>query len=158
MANIAQSVNVISPLMTTKNGIVKQTTWWPLYLFSRFMHGWTVGTHVACSSYTGETEPRWMRGIVDTPWLDVSATLDDEGCVNMVVVNVHMTQAFEVELEGLSLAENSKVLVWTVTADKWDAVNTAEKSMVELKGSNWDGRGKFTFADKSITLLRWRSG
>jgi len=27
MANIAQSVNVISPLMTTKDGILKQTTW-----------------------------------------------------------------------------------------------------------------------------------
>ncbi|KAH0293373.1 family 51 glycoside hydrolase, partial [Aureobasidium melanogenum] len=30
MANIAQSVNVISPLMTSKDGILKQTTWWPL--------------------------------------------------------------------------------------------------------------------------------
>ncbi|KAG9821712.1 family 51 glycoside hydrolase, partial [Aureobasidium melanogenum] len=29
MANIAQSVNVISPLMTSKDGILKQTTWWP---------------------------------------------------------------------------------------------------------------------------------
>ena len=33
MACIAQSVNVISPLMTTKDGIVKQTTWWPLSTF-----------------------------------------------------------------------------------------------------------------------------
>ena len=34
MANIAQTVNVISPLMTTEKGVVKQATWWPLLLFS----------------------------------------------------------------------------------------------------------------------------
>ena len=55
MANIAQSVNVISPLMTTKDGIVKQTTWWPLLLFSKYMRGHTLATHVGCEMYEGET-------------------------------------------------------------------------------------------------------
>ena len=98
-----------------------------------------------------------MRGTVDTPWLDVSATIDEEEWVNMVVVNIHMTQSFEVELDGVSVDGNQKIHFWTVTAEKWDAVNTAEKQMVDLKESNWDGRGKFCFPDKSITMLRWKS-
>ncbi|KAK3669659.1 hypothetical protein LTR78_010476 [Recurvomyces mirabilis] len=71
MANIAQSVNVISPLMTTKDGLVKQTTWWPLLLFCKYMRGWTVATHVSGGAYEGETELKWIRATVDTPWLDV---------------------------------------------------------------------------------------
>jgi alpha-N-arabinofuranosidase len=88
MANIAQSVNVISPLMTTKDGIIKQTTWWPLLLFSKYMRGWTVAVNVRCGEYEGETEPKWIRGTIETPWLDVSATINEEGVVSMAVVNV----------------------------------------------------------------------
>ncbi|KAJ1299917.1 hypothetical protein OPQ81_005358 [Rhizoctonia solani] len=62
MANIAQTVNVISPLMTSRDGIVKQTTWWPLLLFSRFMRGWTVAAHVSCGSWSGGDEPGLAAG------------------------------------------------------------------------------------------------
>lgn len=89
MANIAQSVNVISPLMTTKNGIIKQTTWWPLLLFSKYMRRMTLGIHVSCGRYEGPTEPEWIRGTVDTPWLDCSASVSDDGWVTLAVVNIH---------------------------------------------------------------------
>ncbi|KAK3698219.1 hypothetical protein LTR37_017044 [Vermiconidia calcicola] len=155
MANIAQSVNVISPLMTTKDGLVKQTTWWPLLLFSKYMRGWTVATHVSCSTYEGETSPPWMRAAVDTPWLDVSATVNDEGWVSMVVVNSHLTESFAVDLDGVANGEKS-IHVSTITADKWDAVNTAEEEMVGIKESSCKGDGRFEFPNMSITMLRWR--
>ena len=126
MANIAQSVNVISPLMTTKGGIVKQTTWWPLLLFSKYMRGHTLATHTSCSTYNGETSPAWLQGAIDTPWLDVSATIDDEGAISMVVVNLNMEQGFEIEVGGLQ-AKCGGVKVYSVAAEKWDAVNTSEK-------------------------------
>lgn len=156
MANIAQSVNVISPLMTTKNGIIKQTTWWPLLLFSKYMRGHNLATHVACEAYEGETAPAWIQGAVDMPWLDVSATIDGKGMVSMAVVNLSMEQAFAIEVGGVQ-PKSGGVKVYTVEAEKWDAVNTAENEAVKLKESEWDGKGKFSFPKFSITMLRWHA-
>ncbi|KAK3049978.1 hypothetical protein LTR09_008898 [Extremus antarcticus] len=129
MANIAQSVNVISPFMTTKDGLVKQTTWWPLLLFSRYMRGHTIATHTSSSCYEGETEPKWLKSAGETPWLDVSATVGEDGSVNLVVVNVHPDESFEVELDGMK-GDNRSVEAYTVTGDRWEVVNTAEKEEV----------------------------
>ena len=156
MANIAQSVNVISPLMTSKDGIVKQTTWWPLLLFSKYMRGHTLATHVGCGAYEGETAPAWIQGAIDTPWLDVSATVDGMGMVSMAVVNLSLEQGFDIEVGGVQ-PKSGGVKVYSVTAEKWDAVNTAEKEAVKLKESEWDGKGKFSFPKFSITMLRWQS-
>ncbi|THD00042.1 hypothetical protein EYZ11_000494 [Aspergillus tanneri] len=89
MACIAQNVNVISPLMTTKDGITKQATWCPLYLFSRYMRGWTISVHISC------------------------ATLVDDGDVNVAVVNIHEKKGMETKVDGPS----GEVSVFTVTGD-----------------------------------------
>lgn len=155
MANIAQSVNVISPLMTTKDGLVKQTTWWPLLLFSKYMRGWTIATHTSCSSYEGDTQPAWLRSAAGTPWLDVSATISEDGVVSLAIVNVHPDKDTSLPIRGL---QSKSVDVYTVVGDRWDAVNTAEKQSIDLKQSSWDGEGEFTFSKMSLTLLRWKAG
>lgn len=152
MANIAQSVNVISPLMTTPKGLVKQTTWWPLLLFSRYMRGTNIATHVTCECYQGETEPKWLRAAGETPWLDVSAALNDDGWISLVIVNVHTTESFDIELNGIPAGE---VKVYTVTGDEWDVVNTAEAETVGMVESTWDGEGTFRSPRMSMTMLRW---
>ncbi|KAJ5113644.1 Arabinosidase C [Penicillium angulare] len=152
MACIAQSVNVISPLMTTKEKTIKQTTWWPLYLFSKYMRGSTVASHVACGTYEGETSPKWLRGAVDTPWLDVSATLGDDGFANLAVVNIHEEKSFETTVEGIS----SKAQVFTVTGNDVKACNMKGQEEVGIQESSWDGKGSYTFPKHSLTLLRWK--
>ncbi|KAH8778760.1 glycoside hydrolase superfamily [Diaporthe sp. PMI_573] len=155
MANIAQSVNVISPLMTSKDGIVKQTIWWPLLLFSRYMRGWTVAAHVKCGSYKGETTPAWLQGVLEdgAPWLDVSAVVDEKGYVNVVAVNINDKQDFETTLKGVS----GKVEVHSVNGADPSVVNVAGKDEVVVKQTEWDGKGGFVFPKHSITLLRWKS-
>lgn len=153
MACIAQSVNVISPLMTTENGIVKQTTWWPLYLFSRFMHGWTVGVHVACGVYEGETAPKWLRGAMVTPWLDVSASVGEDGFANLAVVNIHDERGFESRIEGV----RGDVHVYTVTGESVAATNMKGREEVSIRESKWDGEGKYVFPKHSLTLMRWKA-
>lgn len=152
MACIAQNVNVLGPLMTTKEGIIKQTTWWPLLLFSRYMKGWTIGTHVSCGEYAGDTEPKWIRGIKNTPWLDISATLDDKGWVNVVVVNIHEAKAIETKIYGIA---SGNVKVFTVTGKDLKATNMKGRQEVGMSESVWDGKGPYTFPKHSITLLRW---
>ena len=154
MANIAQNVNVIAPLMTTAEGIIKQTTWWPLWLFSRYMRGHLLAANVRCSEYEGPTQPKWIRGTVETPFLDVSATMNDTGLASMVVVNVHDSKDFETELEGVTSGD---VQVYHVTGENPKVVNTAEKTEVKLEESKWDGKGSFVFRKHSIYMLRWQT-
>ncbi|KAK1753819.1 family 51 glycoside hydrolase [Echria macrotheca] len=150
MANIAQSVNVISPLMTNPGGIVKQTTWWPLLLFSRYMRGDALAVHLRCAEYEGPTKPEWIRGTVATPWLDVSVSLKD-GIVALAVVNTHPDEDLAVDVQGAK----GPVEVFTVTGDRLDAVNTEEAQQVGVKESNWDGQGCYVFPKHTFTLLRW---
>jgi alpha-N-arabinofuranosidase len=153
MACIAQTVNVISPLMTTKDGITKQTTWWPLYLFSRYMRGWTISAHLSCATYEGETSPKWVRGVKETPWLDVSATLGEDGYVNLAVVNIHEEKGIETKIDGIS----GEASVFTVTADNVAATNMKGKEEVDVAESTWDGKGAYVFPKHSFTLLRWKA-
>lgn len=141
--------------MTTRDGILKQTTWWPLLLFSKYMRGWTVAAHVTSGSYTGETEPAWLQGVLEdgAPWLDVSAVVDEHGFVNVAVVNISAEKDFETTLKGVS----GKVEVHSVLGADVTVVNMAGKAEVDVKQSEWDGKGAFVFPKHSMTLLRWKS-
>ncbi|OAF56262.1 hypothetical protein VC83_06860 [Pseudogymnoascus destructans] len=132
MANIAQSVNVISPLMTTEKEIVKRTTFCILELFSRYMRGWTVHTHVIGGVYTGETEPAWLKGV------------QEEG-INTLDVSAAVGGGAEGGVETR-----------TVTGENVNVVNTEEEE-VRIAEGTWDGKGKYTFKKHSFTLLMWKS-
>lgn len=158
MANIAQSVNVISPLMTTEDGIVKQTTWYPLLLFSKYMRGWTIGCHVRCGAYDGVTQPAWLQAVLEdgASWLDVSACVNEEGTVSCVVVNMHEERDFDVEMEMDDAT--SEVTVFEITGKDVKATNTREHEGVGCSERKWDGKGKFLFRKLSMTMLRWETG
>ncbi|KAK0652569.1 family 51 glycoside hydrolase [Cercophora newfieldiana] len=154
MANIAQSVNVISPLMTYAEGIVKQATWWPLLLYSKYMRGSALAVHLRCQEYEGETKPVWIRGMVDTPWLDVSAALSDDGVISLAVVNAHPERDFEVWLSGTQ-SMGIGVKVYTVSGAGMDATNMDGREEVGIRESRWDAKGPYTFPRHSLTMLRW---
>jgi alpha-N-arabinofuranosidase len=138
--------------MTSKDGLVKQSTWWPLLLFSKYMRGETIALNVRSGEYQGATEPEWIRGAIETPWLDASASLKD-GVVSLAVVNIHEEKDFETELRGVT---GKDVEVYSVSGDGVAVVNTAEKQEVGIKESKWNGEGSFTFPKHSFTLLRWK--
>lgn len=154
MANIAQSVNVISPLITTKDGVVKQATWWPLLLFSKYMRGDTVALNVRSPEYTGRTNPEWIRGTIETPFLDCSATIDNCGWVTLAVVNVSEECEYSVELSGLS---DGEVEIFTVEGSNVNAVNTETEQVVKVEESKWNREDRFLFRKHSLTMLRWKA-
>ncbi|KAI0133670.1 glycoside hydrolase superfamily [Xylariales sp. AK1849] len=158
MATIAQSVNVISPLMTSPTGICKQTTYWPLLLFSKYMHGKAVAVHVRCGAYRGKTTPEWIEGTCTVPKLDVSAAVDGEW-MNVAVVNVDEELSFETELFGVAPAAG-KIQVFSVGGENNDLkdVNKEGKEIVKIAENTLEGEDvkKFVFERHSFTLLRWK--
>ncbi|RDW87539.1 glycoside hydrolase family 51 protein [Coleophoma crateriformis] len=157
MATIAQSVNVIAPLMTTERGITKQTTYWPLLLFTKYMRGKTLACHVRAPAYTGRTFPGWLQSTMDTPLLDVSAALSDDGYLNLAVVNISETADMEVRIPQPS----TTVSVFMVGGKDNDIRDNNKEGdeKVSIKESTWDGKAdKFLFEKHSFTLLRWKVG
>lgn len=154
MATIAQSVNVIAPLMTTRTGLMKQTTWWPLLLFSKHMRGSTVACHVQSGEYEGPTRPEWIRGTIETPWLETSAAVSDDGVASLVVVNIHESRSFTTKLEGIP--HGVKVDVYTVTGSSVQSTNTEETTEVGVTESSWTSQEMYEFPKASMTMLRWK--
>ncbi|KAL7267814.1 hypothetical protein RUND412_009584 [Rhizina undulata] len=154
MTCIAQSVNVISPLMTTKNGITKQTTWYPYVLFAKYMRGATLAVHLSGGAYEGRTNPAWIESTLDVPWLDVSAAKDGDW-INLAVVNRNAEKDFEVEINGV--AKETEVTTFLVTGSNLEDVNNEGDEKVGLKQSLWFAGGKYKFLKKSFTLLRWKA-
>lgn len=157
MANIAQSVNVISPLMTTSTGLVKQTTWYPYELFCKYMKGDLIAVQLACEEYQGKARPHprktdFTRLTKNTPWMDASAAIDEEGSVTLAVVNMHKSESFKVPISGV----NGPVQVFAVTGAGVASTNMNGAEEVATKETQWDGQGLFTFQRLSLTMLRWK--
>ena len=108
--------------------------------------------HLSCASYEGETSPKWVRGVKDTPWLDVSATLGEDGYVNVAVVNIHEEKDIRSSIDGPS----GTVSVFTVTGERVQACNMNGKEEVAVTESTWEAREQFVFPKHSLTLLRWK--
>jgi len=155
MATIAQSVNVIAPLMTTERGIVKQTTYWPLFLFSKYMRGKSLATHVSSAAYEGKTFPAWLASTMDLPLLDVSAALSEDGWMNLAVVNISEKEAMSTTLP--KIAGPVQVFVVGGKGNHIRDNNQEGAESVAIRESCWEGHGKFTFEEHSFTLLRWNS-
>lgn len=158
MANMAQSVNVLGPLSTRRDGgpgLVKQTLWWPLFLFSRFMRGKTLGVHVRAPAYEGPTRPSWIRSTTPTPWLDVSCALDDGGFVNLAVVNIDERRDWAVDLQGIPPGHAVEAHTIGGEGVELTATNFDGVQRVGIVESTWVSRKQYIFPRRSFTLLRW---
>lgn len=155
MACIAQSVNVISPLMTTKDGVVKQTSWWVYELFCRFVKGHRVSFVVDCETYQGSTKPYWLKDACGTKmrWLDVSACSTDDGYCVVCVINLHKERDIQTDFGGVPSA--TEVEVYTVTGENIDVNNMDGDEKVQIKESKWKAEQKYVFPKHSFTMLRW---
>ncbi|KAF5391083.1 hypothetical protein D9757_003131 [Collybiopsis confluens] len=164
IACIAQSVNVISPIITSPKGLFRQTTFYPLKLFATLMHGISLDVHVASPLYDGKTVPDWIQKLETktggdhklTKYIDVSATLSESGDeIRVVIVNKHATDAYVVPiLFGPAckvVGETAKVYeVWSPDLkdrNGWDGerVQTVEKEV------SWTG--EYSVREHSFQLL-----
>jgi alpha-N-arabinofuranosidase len=121
IACIAQIVNTISPLLTTSDKLLRQTTFYPFVLF---------GSHAAGQSL----EPLTTAPQSDTrlfgpmPLLDVSASYDqsnDRGAV--FIVNRSQHEALTTELEWQGAAPARVAAIYQLAGTDPKAINTFEQ-------------------------------
>ena len=92
LACLAQLVNVIAPLVTSADGLLRQTTYHPYAWGLAHARGQVLDLHV-------ETDGYEVKGLGNVPWLDVAGTFDSqkgESC--LLVLNRDLAKARELEL------------------------------------------------------------
>lgn len=160
MACIAQSVNVISPLITSPTGLFRQTIYWPLYLFSRFMRGGvSIRDSLSSPTFSGETLPQWISSVKGQPKdLDASAVLHTsetgQKSVRIAVVNRSENSSYTVPVR-VALAKAPKEVeeheLWHENVKARNGWGKENEESVKTKRAAWTG--EWTFREHSFTLL-----
>jgi alpha-L-arabinofuranosidase len=120
MANLAQLVNVIAPIVVTPAGLVRQTIYHPFALYSR-----TTGQFALDAWWDGDTFAGGDHAGVRT--LDVSASFDPAASrVSLHIVNRHQSDALEAEIRLADGYLTGPVEATTISGPDLLAANTPD--------------------------------
>jgi alpha-N-arabinofuranosidase len=118
MANLAQLVNVIAPIVTSPEAVLLQTIFHPFELFSR-----TTGNVALDAWWDGDTFTGGEHTGVRT--LDVSSSLDpDAGRLSVHVVNRNPQDDLDVDIELDGGSFDGRLEITTITGAALEATNT----------------------------------
>jgi alpha-N-arabinofuranosidase len=149
MANMAQIVNVIAPIFTNEQGLFLQTIFHPLQLFAKNTRGVALQTWMECPTYESKSFGK-------ATYLDVSSSLN-QGVVTMNVVNRHLDQDVEAEIEIQDGAFKGSFEVALVTGPDIKAENDFGKTNVKTVTTSITASGnklRHRFPPHSYTMLK----
>jgi alpha-N-arabinofuranosidase len=129
VACLAQLVNVIAPLVTSDQGVLRQSTYYPYAWALRYAKGRVLDLRVESDTYsispTGLQADFARAG--DVPFIDVVATLDEAARqATVFVLNRDLTQERELTLEWEDVAPQQVLACETLTGTDLKAFNTFE--------------------------------
>jgi alpha-N-arabinofuranosidase len=166
MANLAQMVNVIAPIFTNKDGLFKQTIYYPFQAYATHTRDIVVDTWVHDGpQHELEERPEWDHWLWKHPVadmgpfqiLDTVASIDESGReLTLAVVNHDDQNSQKARVEILESQGTGPVKVSTITGPNPDAQNDFERTDVatqetEVQASELDN---YEFPPHSITLMR----
>jgi alpha-N-arabinofuranosidase len=161
MANMAQLVNVIAPIFTNEQGMFEQTIYYPLALFANNVYGTSLDVFVDCDTYDTEEffiglgESKTQQD--DVPYLDVSATINDD-IVTICVVNRHKDKSIDTDIisqtgsftGGFDIYEVNGPDIKSVNDFNKTTVKTITKPAIKVRGQSF----RYAFPPHSFTLLK----
>jgi len=123
---LAQIVNVIAPLVTNDEGVLRQTIWYPYAWALQYAQGRVLDLLVESDTYPIRADG--LRADFarddDVPFLDVAATLDEaNGRAAVFVLNRDLENERELELDWKDRAPERVAACLTLTGDDLKAVN-----------------------------------
>jgi alpha-N-arabinofuranosidase len=129
---LAQLLNVIAPLATNENGVLRQTIYYPYAWALKYAHGRALSINPAGPSYPVASLGRPVEaiglpspGFGDVPYLDVVATLDSEKkAATLLVLNRDLEKPRTLEIAWHDLTPSSVIAFETVTGSDLKAINT----------------------------------
>jgi alpha-N-arabinofuranosidase len=119
MANIAQVVNVLQAMILTEGEKMILTPSYHVFeMYKVHQDATLLPTNVSSPFYTYEDD--------QLPMINVSASQDQSGQINISICNIHPNQSDEIILNLEGITKDSKVVGRVLTAEKINAHNTFE--------------------------------
>ncbi len=151
MANMAQLVNVIAPMMVTNGKLWLQTIYYPLQLFALHCKGHSLETFLECDKYDA-------GDFKQVPYLDVSSVYNEQTKeVFINVVNRHLDKSIETSIASQFGKWASQATVYEVNSQNLTDENTAEMQKVKTKETtiNTGSEGfTYSFPAHSFTMIK----
>jgi len=120
IACLAQAVNVIAPILTTKDAMLKQSIYYPFMLFSKLASGTALDVSVKAPMYN-------TKQFGDMPLLDVSSSFDEATNAHAVfIVNRSQTESVTIDLNWQDRAPKSITAVHQLAGNDPKMANTYE--------------------------------
>lgn len=155
MANLAQMVNVIAPIMTNKQGLFLQPIYFPIVEYGKQRGNVALNTFVS--------SPNYILNRQDLPYLDVSSTYSaKDRAVYVNVLNRSKSQDIVTRVESQEGALSSKVEVWQMNNSDLKTTHTfgddkKVRPVTKTLTASIEKNGfVYTFPQHSLTILRLR--
>lgn len=116
LADVAQLVNVIAPIMSNENGLVLQTIYYPLQIYASHCGNVALDALVGCATFPGQPQ---------VPYLDVSATTDEGNRkFTLAVVNRHPSDDIAANISIQGFEPRPSADLYEINGASMDAANT----------------------------------
>ncbi|MGA9797659.1 MAG: alpha-N-arabinofuranosidase [Terriglobales bacterium] len=156
LACLAQLINVIAPIMTNPNGLLRQTIYYPYSWALQYARGSVLNLLVESPTYE-------VSGMGQVPYLDVAGTINHEdGRISLFVLNRDLSKAHAIEVNWEDNAPARTISSVLLTGDDLKAFNsfdTPQKVAPRTldKPSISEGRAKFEVPARSYAVIQWGS-
>jgi alpha-N-arabinofuranosidase len=153
MANLAQMVNVIAPIMTNEKGLFLQPIYFPIVEYGKQRNNTSLDVFVSSPTY------KMPQRTQEAAYLDVSATYDAKnGYVFVNVLNRSKDRDIAAAIENQSGRFAPEAAVWQMSGSDVKATNTFGDQKVRPSTSSTTlAAGQYTFPAHSLTILRLKS-
>ena len=152
LANLAQLVNVIAPIVTKQDGMFLQTTYWPVLEYGKQRGNTSLDVLV--------TSPKYNYNGRQIGYLDVSTTWDPKtGSVFVNVLNRSNDSDSSARIDNVEGQLSPDVRVWEMIHSDLKAINTFEddkkvRPVVRTVHVDVDHNGfTYNFPKHSLTIL-----
>jgi alpha-L-arabinofuranosidase len=154
MANLAQMVNVIAPIMTNKSGLFLQTTYFPIVEFGKQRGNTALDVFVSAPTYNIQNRPQELK------YLDVSASYNrDRREISLNVLNRSRDRDIKTTIDNAEGALGEDVRVWQMNHPDLKATHTfgddkkVRPQTTSTTVSVANGAFTYTFPAHSLTIL-----
>jgi alpha-N-arabinofuranosidase len=166
MANLAQLVNAIAPIVTSPTGLFLQTIYHPFKLYAEHTQECALDVHTECETYVLRPEDEDLANrayrVADLgpfPLLDASATCnEDHSDVTVAVVNRDQDRSIEAFVQLLGGTIRPGGVAYEVNGPDVRTVNSfSAPEAVRVRRIALNGGGssiRYAFGPHSVTLMR----
>ena len=151
MANMAQLVNVIAPMMIKNDSLYYQTIFYPLQLFANNCFGKSLDVYVDCNKFS-TTDHK------DVPYLDVSSAFDNTNRELIInVVNRNKDSAISTDIICQEGKLTNDAVVYTINGKDIKDINSTGEQKVKTISSNLKISGNkfnYDFPAHSFTMIK----